>query len=113
MRLLIDTYVKKKIIINNILFILFIEKPVAVKIIKNLHDINMDSVSRESHIVGWNHKNIIKIIKIKMELNISIIIMERFSGLCLQHLIDQQRISLVHCFRYAYIILYFVNFKYN
>lgn len=42
----------------------YIDKPVAVKFIGNNGHSIQNSVDFEANIIGWNHKNIIKIIKV-------------------------------------------------
>uniref|UniRef100_A0A1A9ZB36 Protein kinase domain-containing protein n=1 Tax=Glossina pallidipes TaxID=7398 RepID=A0A1A9ZB36_GLOPL len=71
-------------------------KPVAVKIIKNLDDCNHQTMRNESHVLGWNHANIVRIFKIEITMNFAIVIMERFLGHCLQKILDCMELPLKH-----------------
>lgn len=45
--------------------VLCLDRPVAVKIIRKVNKETVNSVTRESNILGWNHENVIKILKVR------------------------------------------------
>ncbi|XP_075170058.1 proto-oncogene serine/threonine-protein kinase mos [Haematobia irritans] len=71
-------------------------KPVAVKIIKNVKDVNNQIMMNESHILHWKHPNIVRILKIESTSNFGIVIMERFNGECLQNILDTMNIEIIN-----------------
>lgn len=48
-----------------------LDQPVAVKIIQKINQETASSVIRESNILGWKHKNIIKILKVRQSVLVS------------------------------------------
>ncbi|KAJ6636679.1 Serine/threonine-protein kinase-transforming protein mos [Pseudolycoriella hygida] len=72
------------------------DQPVAVKIIQKNNKESKKSATRESNILGWNHENIVNVLKVTPLENCFTIIMERFQGICLQQLINEIKLSLWH-----------------
>lgn len=52
-------------------FLLYLDRPVAVKIIRKVNKETVNSVTRESNILGWNHENVIKILKVSYIVDMS------------------------------------------
>lgn len=71
---------------------------VAVKIVRNRIDSESDSVDNEARILHWNHKNIIRILKIETEFytKYSLIIMEHLNAQNLHHIIKKTSLPLIH-----------------
>lgn len=57
-------------IIVFVLFFICLDQSVAVKIIQKRNKETATSVTRESNILGWNHENIIQILKVRYDLQI-------------------------------------------
>ncbi|XP_037952277.1 serine/threonine-protein kinase mos isoform X2 [Teleopsis dalmanni] len=57
---------------------------------------NLQTMNNEANILGWNHPNIVQILKIESTCNFGIVIMERFAGQCLQMVLDTIELELVH-----------------
>ncbi|XP_004533834.1 proto-oncogene serine/threonine-protein kinase mos [Ceratitis capitata] len=75
---------------------IFRGQPVAVKIVRNVGKANVQSMTSETQILGWNHRNIIRILKVETTPNFGIVIMERFVSQNLQEIIDAKKLPLEH-----------------
>uniref|UniRef100_A0A034W829 non-specific serine/threonine protein kinase n=1 Tax=Bactrocera dorsalis TaxID=27457 RepID=A0A034W829_BACDO len=71
-------------------------QPVAVKIVRNVSKANAQSMRSEMHILGWKHRNIIRILKVETTLNFGIVIMERLVGQSLQDVLEATVLPLEH-----------------
>lgn len=65
----------------------------ALKIIRNSA---ISTLHNEAHILNWQHKNIVRVIKLESTPEFGLIIMERPNGLCLQRVVDTLQLPLVH-----------------
>lgn len=75
------------------------DKNVAVKIVRNQVDSDVNSVDNESRILNWNHKNIIRMLKIETTIytNYSLIIMEFLNNAKnLLFIIEKINLPLIH-----------------
>ncbi|XP_011190074.2 uncharacterized protein LOC105216982 [Zeugodacus cucurbitae] len=71
-------------------------QPVAVKIVRNVSKANDQSMRSEMHILGWKHRNIIRILKVETTQNFGIVIMERLVGQSLQEILEATMLPLQH-----------------
>ncbi|KAL5288946.1 Mos family protein [Megaselia abdita] len=71
---------------------------VAVKIVRNHKDSEVNSVDNEARILDWKHKNIIRILKIETAFytNYSLIIMEHLNAHNLFFIIEKISLPLIH-----------------
>lgn len=69
---------------------------VAVKILEKSNYFKYQSLHQEANILNLSHKNIIKILKIVDCKTYGAIIMERFDGKSLQHVLDRYEIDTWH-----------------
>ncbi|XP_037926904.1 serine/threonine/tyrosine-protein kinase HT1 [Hermetia illucens] len=75
------------------------DKQVAVKVIDKLNAEKLSTIANEANILGWHHENIIEILKIDSGPREAVVIMERFPGQCLQHILERQKLPLYHIIR--------------
>ncbi|XP_060659817.1 serine/threonine-protein kinase mos [Drosophila nasuta] len=66
---------------------------VALKVIKNSA---ISTLHNESHVLNWNHKNIVRLMRVESNAEFGLLIMERPNGLCLQRVTDTLVLPLVH-----------------
>ncbi|XP_034480157.1 proto-oncogene serine/threonine-protein kinase mos isoform X2 [Drosophila innubila] len=72
---------------------IFREHAVALKIIKKRAILTLHN---EAHALNWNHRNIVRIIKLESTPEFGLIIMERSNGFCLQRVVDTLALPLMH-----------------
>lgn len=69
---------------------------VAVKILAKSNDSKYKSLRQEANILNLHHENIIKILKIVDCSTYGALIMERYEGNHLQHVLDNNQVDLIH-----------------
>jgi len=79
--------------LDYLMSLLPLEHSVALKVVKNKV---ISTMHNEAHVLNWNHKNIVRLIKLESTPEFGLLIMERPNGLCLQRVLDTLPLPLVH-----------------